>query len=72
MLLPFRVSPAEVSLTSYKALKWYGGAPYGRDVTVLILGGSGGCGSTGIQLAKVLRDACFLKGVVQHFQLQID
>jgi len=42
----------KVSLTSYKALKWYGGAPYGRDVTVLILGGSGGCGSTGIQLAK--------------------
>ncbi|CAE7447568.1 AOR, partial [Symbiodinium necroappetens] len=42
----------KVSLTSYKALKWYGGAPYGQDVTVLILGGSGGCGSTGIQLAK--------------------
>eukprot|EP00928_Gymnodinium_smaydae_P039486 TRINITY_DN26970_c0_g1_i2.p1 TRINITY_DN26970_c0_g1~~TRINITY_DN26970_c0_g1_i2.p1 ORF type:complete len:326 (+),score=33.14 TRINITY_DN26970_c0_g1_i2:46-978(+) len=43
----------KVALTSYKALAWYGGAPYTkRDVTVLVLGGSGGCGSTGIQLAK--------------------
>ena len=56
IVLPCSVG-TEVSLTSYKALKWYGGAPYGQDVTVLILGGSGGCGSTGIQLAKVLRDA---------------
>ncbi|CAE7444917.1 AOR [Symbiodinium natans] len=42
----------KVSLTSYKALKWYGGAPYAPNMTVLVLGGSGGCGSTGIQLAK--------------------
>eukprot|EP00929_Paragymnodinium_shiwhaense_P047959 TRINITY_DN24319_c0_g1_i1.p1 TRINITY_DN24319_c0_g1~~TRINITY_DN24319_c0_g1_i1.p1 ORF type:complete len:369 (+),score=58.99 TRINITY_DN24319_c0_g1_i1:74-1180(+) len=43
----------KVSLTSYKALRWYGGAPYtGRQASVLILGGSGGTGSVGIQLAK--------------------
>jgi NADPH:quinone reductase-like Zn-dependent oxidoreductase len=43
----------KVSLTSYKALQWYGGAPYhDREVTVLMLGGSGGTGTTGIQMAK--------------------
>mmetsp|Transcript_76769 Transcript_76769/g.148293 ORF Transcript_76769/g.148293 Transcript_76769/m.148293 type:complete len:360 (-) Transcript_76769:254-1333(-) len=43
----------KVALTSYKALAWYGGAPYaGLNKTVLILGGSGGCGITAIQLAK--------------------
>jgi len=42
----------KVALTSYKALRWYGGAPYHRnDTAVLILGGSGGTGTTGIQLA---------------------
>lgn len=41
----------KVALTSYKALKWYGGAPY-TTAKVLILGGSGGTGSAGIQLAK--------------------
>jgi len=45
----------KVSLTSYKALVWYGGAPYSSsNGTVLILGGSGGTGSTGIQLASAL------------------
>merc|ERR1712107_275252 len=40
----------KVSLTSYKALQWYGGAPYhDREVTVLMLGGSGGTGTTGIR-----------------------
>ncbi|GAB5362819.1 hypothetical protein AAMO2058_000831500 [Amorphochlora amoebiformis] len=42
----------KVSLTSYKALVWYGGAPWARSTTILILGGSGGTGSSGIQLAK--------------------
>ncbi|KAL9139184.1 alcohol dehydrogenase, partial [Amphidinium carterae] len=43
----------KVALTAYKALAWYGGAPYttGRS-SVLILGGSGGTGTVGIQLAK--------------------
>jgi len=53
--LDFRegASLPKVALTSYKALAWYGGAPYtGLDKTVLILGGSGGCGIAGIQLAK--------------------
>jgi NADPH:quinone reductase-like Zn-dependent oxidoreductase len=46
-------SLAKVSLTSYKALVWYGGAPYTpSNGTVLILGGSGGTGTAGIQLAK--------------------
>ena len=41
----------KVSLTSYKALAWYGGAPWSRpNVSVLVLGGSGGCGSTTISL----------------------
>ncbi|CAE8651834.1 unnamed protein product [Polarella glacialis] len=45
----------KVALTSYKALLWYGGAPYSRgNGTVLVLGGSGGTGTTGIQLAKAL------------------
>lgn len=45
----------KVALTSYKAFKWYAGAPWSRpNVSVLILGGSGGTGSTGIQLAKAL------------------
>jgi NADPH:quinone reductase-like Zn-dependent oxidoreductase len=43
----------KVALTSVKALSRYGGAPYAdRNVSVVILGGSGGTGSTGIQLAK--------------------
>ena len=51
----------KVALTSYKALVWYTGAlntsgsPW-ADVpggpVVLILGGSGGCGTTGLQLAR--------------------
>ena len=38
----------------YKALVWYAGAPWSEDAnkTVLVLGGSGGTGSAGIQLAK--------------------
>jgi len=55
--LGFREGAAlpKVALTSYKALTWYGGAPYRSDNgTILVLGGSGGCGSTGIQLAKAL------------------
>ena len=54
----------KVALTSYKALVWYGGAtatgPCGRgsilrrQCTVLVLGGAGGCGTTGIQLARHL------------------
>jgi len=53
--LDFReaASLPKVALTSYKALAWYGGAPYaGNNKTVLILGGSGGCGIAAIQLAK--------------------
>eukprot|EP00966_Prymnesium_polylepis_P013063 301171-Prymnesium_polylepis.1 len=47
----------KVALTSYKAFRWYTGAPDAArwtraDATVLILGGSGGTGSMGIQLAK--------------------
>jgi len=43
----------KVSLTSYKALVWYGGAPYTHsNGTILILGGSSGTGTAGIQLAK--------------------
>lgn len=46
---------AKVSLTSIKALKWYGGAPYtATNGTVVVLGGSGGTGTSGIQLAKAL------------------
>jgi len=47
-------SLAKVSLTGYKALTRFGGAPFSNDETVLILGGSGGTGSAGIQLAKAL------------------
>jgi len=48
-------SLVKVSLTSYKAMMWYGGAPYSsKNGTVLLLGGSGGTGSAGIQLAKAL------------------
>ena len=50
-----------MALTSYKALVWYGGATVtspcvagGRQCTVLVLGGAGGCGTTGIQLARHL------------------
>lgn len=42
----------KVALTSYKALVWYAAAPWSTGPTVLILGGSGGTGSTGLQLAK--------------------
>jgi len=55
--LDFREAAAlpKVALTSYKALSWYGGAPYSSENgTVLVLGGSGGCGITGIQLARAL------------------
>ena len=45
-----------VALTSYKALAWYAGALndtlWQRKPRVLVLGGSGGCGTTGIQLAR--------------------
>lgn len=45
----------KVALTSYKALAWYGGAPFtSSNGTVLILGGSGGTGIAGIQIAKAL------------------
>jgi len=45
----------KVALTSYKALAWYGGAPYTQTAhKILIFGGSGGCGTTGIQIAKAL------------------
>ena len=48
-------SLAKVSLTGYKALVWYGGAPYASsNGTVLVLGGTGGTGTAGIQLAKAL------------------
>jgi len=45
-----------VSLTGYEALKWAAGGPRfsGSDVTVLVLGGSGGTGHMGIQLAKAM------------------
>eukprot|EP00039_Didymoeca_costata_P031726 m.36046 g.36046 ORF g.36046 m.36046 type:complete len:357 (+) comp9008_c0_seq2:91-1161(+) len=46
----------KVALTTYKAFVWYAGALndtlWQRKPTVLILGGSGGTGTTGIQLAK--------------------
>ena len=46
----------KVALTSYKALVWYAGAKndtlWQRKPAVLILGGSGGCGTVAIQLAK--------------------
>lgn len=48
----------KVALTSYKALVWYGGAPYGgKGARVLVLGGSGGTGSAALQLAKALQAA---------------
>eukprot|EP01062_Namystynia_karyoxenos_P031286 TRINITY_DN23217_c0_g2_i1.p1 TRINITY_DN23217_c0_g2~~TRINITY_DN23217_c0_g2_i1.p1 ORF type:complete len:377 (+),score=157.52 TRINITY_DN23217_c0_g2_i1:85-1131(+) len=45
----------KVALTSYKALVWYAGAPWSEQPTVVVLGGSGGCGTTGLQLAKSFR-----------------
>lgn len=44
----------KVALTSYKALVWYAGSLNASfpGKTVLILGGSGGTGSTAIQLAR--------------------
>lgn len=46
----------KVALTSYKALVWYAGAKnttlWKLSPTVVILGGSGGTGTVGIQLAK--------------------
>lgn len=43
----------KVALTSYKALVWYTGAPsWPKETVVLVLGGSGGTGSVGIQLAR--------------------
>eukprot|EP00940_MAST-03C_sp_MAST-3C-sp2_P002066 g2066.t1 len=43
----------KVALTSYKALAWYANATkWKRPTTVLILGGSGGTGTTAIQLAR--------------------
>lgn len=42
----------KVALTSYKALVWYAGAPWKKSPVVLVLGGSGGTGSVGLQLAK--------------------
>jgi NADPH:quinone reductase-like Zn-dependent oxidoreductase len=45
----------KVALTGYKAMTWYGGAPYtSSNGTFLLLGGSGGTGTVGIQLAKAL------------------
>lgn len=44
----------KVALTSYKALVWYSGAPWSHKPTVLILGGSGGTGTAGIQIARAL------------------
>ena len=45
----------KVALTSYKALVWYGGgAPWIAGKVVLVLGGSGGTGTAGIQIAKAL------------------
>ena len=49
----------KVALTSYKALGWYAGGANSTDPlwksgpTVLVLGGSGGTGTTGVQLAKI-------------------
>jgi NADPH:quinone reductase-like Zn-dependent oxidoreductase len=47
----------KVALTTYKAFAWYAGAPAAArwtraNATVLVLGGSGGTGSVGIQMAK--------------------
>ena len=50
----------KVGLTTWKALSWYAGAPWVQptfeapetNVSVLVLGGSGGTGSAGIQMAK--------------------
>eukprot|EP00656_Telonema_subtile_P017835 TRINITY_DN19619_c0_g1_i1.p1 TRINITY_DN19619_c0_g1~~TRINITY_DN19619_c0_g1_i1.p1 ORF type:complete len:423 (+),score=76.15 TRINITY_DN19619_c0_g1_i1:112-1269(+) len=44
----------KVALTSYKALVWYAGAPWKHSPTVLVLGGSGGTGGTGIMIARAL------------------
>lgn len=53
---------AKVALTSWKALVWFGDAkgtartastPWSNTTKVLILGGSGGTGSAGIQLANI-------------------
>ena len=44
----------KVALTSYKALAWYAGGPWSNKPTVLVLGGSGGTGTAGIQLAKAM------------------
>ena len=46
----------KVALTSWKALTWYAGAlnTTFRGRRVLILGGSGGTGSTGIQITRAL------------------
>jgi NADPH:quinone reductase-like Zn-dependent oxidoreductase len=51
----------KVALTSFKALVWYAGGEVGginnswmAGKTVLVLGGSGGTGTTGIQIAKAL------------------
>ena len=45
----------KVALTTIKAYEWYGGLSGWRpNATVLVLGGSGGCGTVGIQLAKAL------------------
>eukprot|EP00927_Polykrikos_kofoidii_P070246 TRINITY_DN662_c0_g1_i4.p1 TRINITY_DN662_c0_g1~~TRINITY_DN662_c0_g1_i4.p1 ORF type:complete len:366 (-),score=63.05 TRINITY_DN662_c0_g1_i4:131-1228(-) len=45
-----------VALTGYEALTWAAGGERfkGDDVTVLVLGGSGGTGHLGIQLAKAM------------------
>ena len=54
-------SMPKVALTSYKALAWYAGALndtlWQKMPKVLILGGSGGCGTMGIQLAKAFGSA---------------
>lgn len=42
-----------VTMAGYTALKWAGG-PWNNTPTVLVLGGSGGTGHVGIQLAKAL------------------
>ena len=47
----------KVALTTFKAFSWFAGAPTDArwtrdDSAVLVLGGSGGCGSVGIQMAK--------------------
>ena len=51
----------KVALTSFKALAWYAGGEMGgttntwiKGKTVLVLGGSGGTGTAGIQLAKAM------------------